>query len=63
MLPVPGACPRGVLERREKVMSRAKKVVFVIVEGPTDEVAISSVLKGIFTLHEINFQEIRSDIK
>ena len=44
-------------------MSRAKKVVFVIVEGPTDEVAISSVLKGIFTLLEINFQEIRSDIK
>ena len=44
-------------------MSRAKKVVFVIVEGPTDEVAISSVLKGILTLHEINFQEIRSDIK
>lgn len=44
-------------------MSRAKKVVFVIVEGPTDEVAISSVLKGIFTLHEIHFQEIRSDIK
>ena len=44
-------------------MSRAKKVVFAIVEGSTDEVAISSVLKGIFTLHEIHFQEIRSDIK
>lgn len=39
-------------------MSRAKKVVFVIVEGSTDEVAISSVLKGMFTLHEIHFQEI-----
>ena len=43
-------------------MSRAKKVVFVIVEGPTDEVAISSVLKGIFTLHEIHFQVIHGDI-
>lgn len=30
-------------------MSKAKKVIFVIVEGPTDEDALSSVLKQIFS--------------
>ena len=30
-------------------MSKAKKVIFVIVEGPTDKDALSSVLKQIFS--------------
>ena len=36
-------------------MSKAKKVIFVIVEGPTDEDALSSVLKQIFSSAEVHF--------
>lgn len=35
-------------------MSKAKKVIFVIVEGPTDEDALSSVLKQIFSYKSRN---------
>ena len=43
-------------------MSKAKKVVFVIVEGPTDEDALSSVLKQIFSSAEVHFHVIHGDI-
>lgn len=39
-------------------MSKAKKVIFVIVEGPTDEDALSSVLKQIFSSAEVHFHVI-----
>lgn len=35
-------------------MSKAKKVIFVIVEGPTDKDALSSVLKQIFSSAEVH---------
>lgn len=43
-------------------MSKAKKVIFVIVEGPTDEDALSSVLKQIFSSAEVHFHVIHGDI-
>lgn len=43
-------------------MSKAKKVIFVIVEGPTDKDALSSVLKQIFSSAEVHFHVIRGDI-
>ena len=43
-------------------MLKAKKVIFVIVEGPTDEDALSSVLKAIFSSAEVHFQVIHGDI-
>ena len=43
-------------------MSKAKKVIFVIVEGPTDEDALSSVLKQIFSSAEVHFHVIYGDI-
>lgn len=39
-------------------MSKAKKVIFVIVEGPTDKDALSSVLKQIFSSAEVHFHVI-----
>ena len=38
-------------------MSKAKKVIFVIVEGPTDKDALSSVLKQIFSSAEVHHRE------
>ena len=43
-------------------MSKAKKVIFVIVEGPTDKDALSSVLKQIFSSAEVHFHVIYGDI-
>lgn len=43
-------------------MSKAKRVIFVIVEGPTDEDALSSVLKPIFSSAEVHFHVIHGDI-
>lgn len=43
-------------------MSKAKKVIFVIVEGPTDEDALSSILKAIFSSAEVHFHVIHGDI-
>lgn len=43
-------------------MSKAKKVILVIVEGPTDEDALSSVLKQIFSSAEVHFHVIYGDI-
>lgn len=43
-------------------MLKAKKVIFVILEGPTDEDALSSVLKAIFSSAEVHFQVIHGDI-
>lgn len=43
-------------------MSKAKKVIFVIVEGPTEEDALSSVLKQIFSSAEVHFHVIHGDI-
>lgn len=43
-------------------MSKTKKVIFVIVEGPTDENALSSVLKPIFSSSEVHFHVIHGDI-
>ena len=54
------AAPSVVQERRWKLMSKAKKVIFVIVEGPTDEDALSSVLKQIFSSAEVHFHVIHS---
>lgn len=42
-------------------MSKAKKVIFVIVEGPTDEDALSSVLKQIFSSAVILYEEQKRD--
>ncbi len=43
-------------------MAKTKKVIFVIVEGPTDEDALSSVLKQIFSTVEVHFHVIHGDI-
>ena len=43
-------------------MLKAKKVIFVIVEGPTDKDALSSVLKQIFSSAEVHFHVIYGDI-
>ncbi len=43
-------------------MAKTKKVIFVIVEGPTDEDALSSVLKQIFSTAEVHFHVIHGDI-
>ena len=43
-------------------MPKAKKVIFVIVEGPTDEDALSSVLKALFSSAEVHFHVIHGDI-
>lgn len=44
-------------------MSKAKKVIFVIVEGPTDKDALSSVLKQIFSSAEVHFHDIQETIR
>lgn len=43
-------------------MSNAKKVILFIVEGPTDEDALSPVLKRIFSSTKVHFQVIHGDI-
>lgn len=43
-------------------MSKAKRVIFVIVEGPTDEDALSPALKSVFASAEVHFQVIHGDI-
>lgn len=43
-------------------MPKTKKVVFVIVEGSTDEDALSPILKSIFSSSEVHFHVIHGDI-
>lgn len=43
-------------------MAKTKKVIFVIVEGPTDEDALSPILKPIFSSSEVHFHVIHGDI-
>lgn len=43
-------------------MPKTKKAIFVIAEGPTDEDALSSVLKQIFSSAEVHFHMIHGDI-
>lgn len=43
-------------------MGKTKKVIFFLVEGPTDESALSPVLKRIFSSSEVHFHIIHGDI-
>jgi hypothetical protein len=44
------------------VAARTKKVILFIVEGPTDEDALGSVLKKIFQSEEVHFHVVHGDI-
>lgn len=43
-------------------MANAKKVLFFLVEGPTDEGALSAVMKHIFDSQAVHFQIVHGDI-
>jgi hypothetical protein len=44
------------------VSKKTKKVIFFIVEGPTDEDALSTIMKGIFNDVDVKFHVVHGDI-
>ena len=51
------------LERQvEEYKMKEKKVIAFIVEGPSDETALGSIMKEYFSNHEVQFVVVHGDI-